>query len=248
MFPQTHIHFARQVLGRLNTALILGSIFPDMAIGAGIKREVSHYCGRQLLEHMQETPVADFARGVITHGVEPFGLDYYGDEKNPPQERGYCFEKGRDFIASTIEACNIPPEMGWWKSHNIIEMGVELRISRLESYGRLLLEAFQDEPMVQQVCQQAGDFFGLGADPFLKRIHAFARYIDTSRATSHSLAERYDFQMYYKHKIRVNIPRVARLIEAAAEAVAPDIEQFLKETEDKVRQELIALQALDDGR
>ncbi|MFZ5652411.1 MAG: hypothetical protein ACOY4I_16380 [Bacillota bacterium] len=236
MYPQTHVYFAEKVLGKMNDAVALGSVFPDMAIGAGVHRDISHGSGLEMLEFFKtDEDLHDFAVANITHGVNPDGLDYYGDEKNPPYERGYCFEKGRSIVESTIKACNIPPEMGWWKAHNIIEMGIEMRISETGSYGKYLHRAFSNTRLIETVSHRLGCFFGQGPLPFVRRMSSFPSYIDLTASTAGSLAAKYDYQMYYKHRIHVNIDEVARLINLAAEMVENDIDQFFIMVTEKVR-------------
>lgn len=245
MFPQTHVYFAERVLGKLNDAVTMGSIFPDMAIGAGVHRDISHSSGKELLDFLKDSfELYDFALGNITHGVEPDGLDYYGDEKNPPFERGYCFEKGRRFIESTITACNIPQEMGWWKAHNIVEMGIEVRISSYAPYGEMLRQAFTNTKLIDNICTEVGNFFGRGPLSFASRISNFPDYIDLEKSTPETLARKYDYQMYYKHRIRINTPMVARLIRQAVECVEGDLEDFFKLVTKKVRNNLLHMNAL----
>jgi len=240
LFPQTHVYFAERVLGKMNDAVALGSVFPDMAIGAGVHRDISHTSGLKMLKFLSaDGELRDFAMANITHGVDPDGLDYYGDEKNPPSERGYCFEKGRTLVDSTIKACNIPPEMGWWKAHNIVEMGIEMRVSASGNYGEYLYKAFQNSGLVVIVCDRLGEFFGRGYLPFAKRISQFPSYIDLTYTTAESLAAKYDYQMYYKHSIHVNIAEVSKLIHQAAEMVDADIEDFFLSVTDKVRKTVL---------
>lgn len=245
MFPQTHVYFAGRVLGNINDAIALGSIFPDMVIGAGVPRDISHNSGRELFAFLMENgALCDFARGNITHGVNPDGLDYYGDEKNPPFERGYCFEKGRRFIQATVEACNIPEEMGWWKAHNIVEMGIELHISQRAPYGEILRGAFANTALIEDISCQSGAFFGRDPLPFAGRIASFPDYIDLEMATPESLARKYEYQMYFKHRIRINTPRVAKLIEEAAQWVDSDLDDFFNKTTGRVKEVLGELKAL----
>ncbi|MFZ5596246.1 MAG: hypothetical protein ACOY31_04450 [Bacillota bacterium] len=242
MFPQTHVFFAGQVMGKMNDAVALGSIFPDMAIGAGIDRDTSHGCGRELLKFMEDSPeLRDFALACITHGVDPGGLDYYGDEKNHPSERGYCFEKGRVLVNPTIAACNIPREMGWWKAHNIVEMGIELRISACGSFGQHLRTAFDNQPLIEKICRSLGEFFDRDPMPFIRRISGFRSYIDLSSSTAESLAEKYQYQMYYKHRIQINVREVAGLIRLAAEVVEDDVDKFFLDVTEKVKETIVSM-------
>lgn len=235
MYPLTHVYFAEMVLGKMNDSVALGSIFPDMAIGSGVHRDVSHGSGLEIFRFLQSRDkLIDFALANITHGVNPDGLDFDGDEENPPYERGYCFEKGRCLVESTIRACNIPPEMGWWKSHNIVEMGIEMLISAAGNYGVYLHTAFGNRDLIGEICDQLGAFFGRGPLPFIQRLSGFPSYIDLTVSTAESLAAKYSHQMYYKHRIHVNVAEVARLISCAAEMVEEDMEEFFKSVTEKV--------------
>lgn len=239
MFPQTHVYFAGLVLDKMSDEVALGSVFPDMAIGAGVNRDVSHNSGKQLFEFLrQEGRLQDFALANITHGVTPDGLDYYGDEKNPPYERGYCFEKGRSLVDDTIKACHIPPEMGWWKAHNIVEMGIEMRICSSGEYGRCLYRALHNRELIESVSERLGEFYGVGTMPFARRMSSFPSYIDLSDSTAESLAAKYDYQMQYKHRISINIQEVARLIRLASEMIEEDIDQFFITVADRVKKTL----------
>lgn len=239
MYPQTHVYFAQRVCGGLSLALALGSIFPDIVAGLTASRVESHGRGKELYDALAGDPeLRDFARGVITHGVTPKGLDYYGDEKFLHYERGYCFEKARALVEETIRACNLPPSMGWWKSHNIVEMGIELHIGQEERYGRALAAAFANQALITKVSQRVAEFYGLKPQLLFQRIHNFVHYIEIARPTPRKLAAKYDVQMFSRHRIRIDIEQTARLISAAREAVMPDLEAFFKYAEEHVRQGL----------
>ena len=240
MFPQAHVYFAGVVLDKMNDAVALGSIFPDMAIGAGVKRDVSHNSGMEMLDFlMEDGDLRDFALANITHGVTPGGLDYYGDEKNPPYEKGYCFEKGRALVEGTIRACNIPPEMGWWKAHNIVEMGIEMQVSSSGEYGKYLYSAFQNRELIAVISDRLGEFYHVGSLPFARRMSSFPSYIDLSAPTAESLAQKYDFQMQYKHSISINIKEVAKLITLASEMVKEDMDDFFLSVTGRVKKIIV---------
>jgi len=227
MYPQTHVFFAEKVLGFLSDALALGSIFPDIAAGVCPTRHDSHGRGAELLDASREDQeLFDFARGVITHGIDPKGLDYYGDEKYLSFERGYCFEKGRSLVEETIRACHLPPEMGWWKAHNIVEMGIELNIGSSGPYGEILVKTFANAPLIEKISRRMGRFYQLDPGVFLRRVHNFANYIDTSRVCARSLAACYDVQMFTRHRIHIDVERVTGLILRAAEIVSADFPDF----------------------
>ncbi|HAG08362.1 MAG TPA: hypothetical protein DCK87_02160 [Desulfotomaculum sp.] len=249
MYPQTHVYFAEKVFGRLTEPLALGSVFPDIIQGIVPNRQKSHGCGAEILTYMREQDnnkdLLDFARGIITHGIKPAGLDYYGDEKFLSYERGYCFEKGRVLIDETIKACRLPPAMGWWKTHNIIEMGIELRLSELNNYGQILSASFANIDLLARLSQYLGYFYAIEPALLRQRILRFAGFIEISRVTATSLANRYDLQMFAKHHLHIDIPHVAELIKQAITIVNDDLAEFFTYVLDKVKHNLITLRVID---
>ncbi len=243
MFPQTHVYFAEQVLGRRSDAITLGSILPDLLVGAGMNHTRAHSLGYELINMFRDSEeLTDFALGAITHGISPRGLDYFGDEKYPGFERGYCFEKGRTLVPMTIEACNLPERMGLWKAHNIVEMGIEMRISSLDGYGQVLRRAFNNHSLIDQLSTVLAEFTG-DAGHLKKRIAAFPGYIEVYRATAKSLAGKYRIQMFARHRININTAKVARLIEIAAEQVDDDLMDFFRVAGEHVMDELKTIRA-----
>ncbi len=242
MFSQTHVYFAHRVLGRINDAVVMGSIFPDMSIGVGVNREVTHSSGKEILEFLrQDDKLLDFALANITHGVKPDGLDYYSDETNPPFEKGYCFEKARPIINDTIAACNIPPEMGWWKAHNIIEMGVELIVSSSNDFSYLINDAFNNSLIIEYISNKMGIYYSINPQKFIRQINSFPALADLDKTTPISLAKKYDVQMYNKHGININIHEVARLVDLASEMVSDDLEDFFRSATEIVRNRINSL-------
>lgn len=238
MFPQTHVYFAEKVLGRRSDAITLGSIFPDMMVGAGVEHARAHSLGLELLKMFRDSEeLTDFALGAVTHGISPRGLDYFGDEKYPGFERGYCFEKGRALVEQTIEACNLPERMGLWKAHNIVEMGIEMKISCRDQYGQILRRAFNNHNLINRLSSVLSSVTGDGRR-LKKRIATFPGYIEVYRATAESLAGMYRIQMYARHQININTVKVAHLIETAAGRVEDDLADFFRLVEQHVQKEI----------
>ncbi len=76
---------------------------------------------------MEQAPeLIPAAQGMIIHGVDPKGVDYYADEHWGTGERGWCFQLIEPFVPRVIDACALPAEWGLWKGHNFIEMAMEL--------------------------------------------------------------------------------------------------------------------------
>ncbi len=227
------------VLGHTSDAITMGSLFPDLIISTKVEHAIAHSLGSELLHVVQENHVlADFARAIITHGITPQGLDYFGDEKYQDCERGYCFAKGRPLVEQTIEACHIPPELGWWKAHNIVEMGIELLISNRGDYGGFIRQAFNNHELINQIIDLLPKQTNCLEQGLKKRITGFGGVIEVYQATAESLADKYRLQMYYRHGFNINTTKVARLIETAAERVEDDLADFFRYSYANVLQEL----------
>lgn len=235
MFPQTHVHFARRVLGRMSDTIALGSIFPDTIINPNLGHKEAHSLGSSLMNIFREKDeLIDFARGVITHGIEPNGLDFYGDEQYLDFERGYCFEKARPLVEQTTRACNIPERMGWWKAHNIVEMGIELHVSGDNRYGDIIRSACNNNELIRHISRELPPGICPSASFLLQRIRKFPHYIEVNEITPESLAKKYGIQMHARHGVQIDTVEVAKLISNAAERIVDDIEDFFKFVHGKV--------------
>ncbi|MCL6639240.1 MAG: hypothetical protein K6T80_06110 [Firmicutes bacterium] len=242
MYPQTHIFFAEKVLGRQNDSIALGSIFPDMIIGKSFTHQEAHSRGAELYRFLREKgALGDFRKAVVTHGFDPRGLDYYGDEKYLDYERGYCFEKGRPFVPATVMACNIPYEMGWWKSHNIIEMGIELLISAAGYYSEQIKSALTNRELIQEVDEMTRCLWRDSGLRFFDRARRFSGFVEVERATAASLAEKYRVQMRVKHGVEIDTRAVARLIDRAAGEVSGDVYGFFDDVAAAVKKNIASL-------
>ncbi len=240
MFPQTHVFFAESVLKQQGDPVTLGSIFPDMLVGRDFTHFEAHSKGIEIFEFLNANNLlSDFGRAVVTHGFNPKGLDYYGDEKYLDFEKGYCFEKARPFISKTVEACNIPAEMGWWKAHNIIEMGVELLISSSGSFGEKIASAFLNKFLIKEVNAMLDHLWPENLSINLEgRVERFSGVVALEKTTAETLARKFRIQMQLKHGLDIDIKKVTRLIDRAAVEVCHDIQPFFSSTAALVKEGL----------
>lgn len=226
MYPQTHILFAEWITGTKGDPVSLGSILPDMLSGGLLDHYESHSKGEEIYRFLKKHKLLlTFGNALLTHGFVPKGLDYYGDEKYLGFEKGYCFEKARPFISETVEACNIPLSMGWWKAHNIVEMGVELLVSSRGYYSDRLKSALTNQVLISEVAEMLQDLWKDNDLDFTHRVEKFAGLIEQDRADAESLAEKYRLQMIFKHKVDIDTKKVARLIDKAAASVDTELDQ-----------------------
>ena len=229
MYPQTHVYFAETLIGRRADQVSLGSVLPDLLVGVVFNHLEAHSKGAEIYNFLKKNrALPDFGLAVLTHGFIPKGLDYYGDEKYLDFEKGYSFEKARPLIEKTIEACNIPPEMGWWKAHNIIEMGVELRVGSAGGYSERLKSAFANRALVSEVNEL---LYTLWPDRDIRlaaRVEKFTSLVEVEKPGVESLAQKYRVQMLIKHQTEIDTKKTAHLIYQAAEIVSSDITQFFQ--------------------
>jgi hypothetical protein len=210
-----------------------------MLVGGCFNHCEAHSKGAEIYHFLiKNRSLPDFGQAVLTHGFIPKGLDYYGDEKYLDYEKGYSFEKARPFIQKTVEACNIPPEMGWWKAHNIIEMGVELLVGSSGDYSERLKSAFANRSLVSEVNEM---FYSLWSDKdikFINRVERFIGFIELEKPSVESLAQKYKVQMLFKHKVDIDTKKIAHLIYHAAESVTGDLFNFFENTVGSVKRNI----------
>lgn len=243
LYPQTHVHFAETLIGRESDQVTLGSILPDMLVSNWFKHSEAHSKGAEIYKFLvKNCSLLDFGQAVLTHGFIPKGLDYYGDEKYLDFEKGYSFEKARPFVEKTIEACNIPPEMGWWKAHNIIEMGVELLVGSAGDYSERLKSAFTNHALVSEVNEMLYTLWPDKDLNFIKRAERFLNFIEVEKPSVESLAQKYRVQMLIKHQTEIDTKKTSHLIYQAAESVTSDIFQFFQNVTGSVKKNIEDLQ------
>lgn len=236
MFPQTHICFAEWITSTKGDHITLGSTFPDMLGVELFNHYESHSKGEEIYGFLKKhNTLLDFGHGVLTHGFAPKGLDYYGDEKYLDFEKGYCFEMARPFINATVEACNIPPSMGWWKAHNIVEMGIELLVSSRDYYSEKFKSAFSNRVLISEVNEMLQNLWKDKNVNLARRVEKFAGLIEQDKADADALAKKYQMQMLHKHKVGIDTKKVALLIEKAAASVEPELDIFFRKTGELVK-------------
>lgn len=230
MFPLTHVYICQKVLERLNHQLILGTTFPDTVIESPLEYRQTHTMGKEFMEFINlNTPkLKDFAKGVILHGVEPRGVDYYCDEKFPGCERGFCFEKAKPLVREVVSKCGVPEDFGWWKAHNVVEMGIELKISdEHPDLVGILKEAYNNLDLIHRIGSALGAFFKMPADEINQGIIKFSRFLGNKPLTSKDLAQKFELQMNKRHSISINIEACSQLIQRCRDDADKYFEEFL---------------------
>ncbi len=237
MFPITHIWFSRQVLGYINNLTVLGSIFPDIAVSGHLTYNQTHHMGWGLFDGMKTegSRHMDFCKALVTHTVDPRGLDYYGDEAYGNGYKGYCFQKGVQIVEEVIEACNLPSEYGLWKAHNFIEMGIEINmIQKEQSLIKRLHDSLQDMALIAELAVPLEQYFKLQPHSIEASFSRFKGFVELKDLNSDNLAFKYNVQMQSKHGISIDVQRCSEIIEKSREIVRHDFDAFIAYSLDEV--------------
>jgi len=236
MFPYTHICFAGDVFGQMNSEIVLGAVFPDTVIAGFLEHADTHgRCGETLAYLSGIGIFKDFAKAAVTHGTAPKGLDYYCDERYLDFTKGYAFEMARPLIDKVVKCCRLPEKMGWWKAHNFIEMAAELWLyERRPDYHGCLAEALDSSDVILAVSQVLAPLYNLPVAKMAMSFPVYGEYVLTGEVTSTGLAEKYGLQTAKKHGINIDAPGAANIIEEALGIVDRTFPAFFNNCKQKV--------------
>ncbi|MGH2484377.1 MAG: hypothetical protein ACRDHE_00040 [Ktedonobacterales bacterium] len=239
MFPLAHAWLVTQLVDQPTSAHFLGCVWPDMLFGSPLDHARSHRSGRTLAAHAT-APHDDehgrafrqFVTGVLTHGSEPRGFDWYSDEEYgglPSDARGYAFQHARALADDTARACGILRADGWWKAHNIIEMAFErdFAVSHPD-LGTKIAAACADDALTTVVADALARVFACPADGLRAAMRRFPSVVSLQPTTHAALAEIYAVQVRLKHPgAAPDIPALTQLIERAEDLIADSKRAYL---------------------
>lgn len=238
MYPLAHIYFVERVLGLKGDPAVLGSIFPDAAISIGLDWNKSHSLADILWNHFQgrDDKMASFSLGVLSHGIDPRGLDYFSDEKYKDFERGYCYEKARVFVNEVIEACCVMPEDGWWKAHNFIEMSVELYLFQKHPVLLSVLRgALSNDALIREISKKLEIPLGVSNNLVEDSFSLFKDFVAEDDINAGCLASRFQKQQYFEdNNDSIDLDKCQEIIERGKISIAEDIECFFEYAQNKV--------------
>ncbi|MCL2817460.1 MAG: hypothetical protein FWD39_03615 [Clostridiales bacterium] len=238
MFPLIHFHLNKQLCAP-TPFLALGGLFPDLGSFCGLERQRSHYMGRDFFSWCKTHALhaLDLAKGVFYHGSTPGCVDYYADECWPGGEKGWCFQKGLPFMPQVVQATCLPPEFVWWKSHNFVEMALELVINERRPRLRPELLALAEDKAAQgEAAALLSLYAGLdeavlrGALGRIKEIFTIERVDPPAFAQSQARAFARRFGIH-----GASVPRMAALIEEIARSIEPECDGLLLAIQQNMR-------------
>ncbi len=238
MFPIAHAWLVEQLISAPTSAHYLGCIWPDMLFGSPLRHAQSHRSGALLAAYTRTLDDSTDARmfrafvaGVLTHGSEPHGFDWYSDEqyRAAPEERGYAFQHGRAIADATARACGIAPEHGWWKAHNLVEIAFERPLYLAQpSLGDRLVHACRDEALHASIASVLSHIFHAPVHALETAMRRFPELVQLRPATVAAEAEVYAMQVRLKHDgAQPDVPALAALIERAEQDIAADKQDYL---------------------
>jgi len=258
VFPLAHAWLLARVVPEPVPAHYLGCVWPDMLFESPLSHPQSHRSGAALAAYAKALADAEdaatlhaFVTGVLTHGSEPHGFDWYSDEEyrvaNPPsrseedggrpaEERGYAFQRGKALSSDAAAACDVPEYQGWWKAHNFIEMGFEHPLYAAHpELGDQLAAACTDERLMEQIARHLAGFFGQPAEGLATPMRRFREVVLFRPETAGAWAEKYALQTRLKHSgAQPNVAAIARLIERAEGIIAADGQAYLDDCATRV--------------
>jgi hypothetical protein len=246
VFPLAHAWLLKRLVPDLTPAHFLGCVWPDMLYGSPLNHTQSHRSGVLLAAHATGAAFRDFVVGVLTHGSDPHGFDWYSDEQygpQPPAARGYAFQHGRALAREAAVACGLPEERGWWKAHNIVEMAFERKFYAAEPVlGERLADACADEALLTAIAAPLSDIFGFPAVALAAAMRRFLGIVELRPVTIASLASAYALQVRLKHPDATpDVERIAALIERAEHEIAGDRQRYLDDCVEGVGRMLAAI-------
>lgn len=253
MFPIAHAWMLEQVAPDRQPASYLGAVWPDMLFGSPLSHTQSHRSGAELLAFARALPAGEardefsaFVAGVITHGAEPHGFDWFSDEAYGPggaAAKGYAFQKGLAIAPEVARACDLPAEMGPWKAHNFVEMSFERPLYHAHTeMAQRLAAACADEALFARIADPLARHFAVEAAALVEAMRRYAGMVALARPDLAWLAEAYAHQTRVKYPdARPDVAAIAALITRAEELTRDDGEAYLATSVAGVRETLVAL-------
>jgi len=233
MFPIVHYYANLVIYGAVPPLTALGGLFPDLASGVGLGRDDAHQMGAPFHRWCtEEAPqLLPLARGILSHGILPFGVDYYADEYWPGCVKGWCFEQGQPWMERIGAVTHLPPNLLWWKSHNFVEMSYELlTIERCPSIGASLIAALNDQALTETAAAALSRYTGKDQEGICNAFCRAPRLFALEEVSARSLSERQNEAFCRRHHVYdADIAGMSALLTQMQETLRPGYGPFMEE-------------------
>ena len=252
MFPIAHGWLLAEVAEQPTAADYLGCVWPDMLFGSPLAHPQSHKSGAELLAFARGLPAGAardeflaFVRGVITHGSEPHGFDWFSDEGyggESGHDKGFAFQRGKPLAQRAAAACDVPEEMGLWKAHNLVEMSFEGPLYAANpDAAHALAAACADDALMRRIAEPLSHFFAQQPEALAESMRRYTSMVTLTPTTLDALGEKYAQQTRYRHAgAQPEAHAIAALIGETTDLLAAERDDYLTTCLSGVRATLAA--------
>ncbi len=236
MFPLIHYLSNKIIYSQIPPLMVLGGFYPDFAAGSGYDRDTAHLMGDAFYKWCLENhpDALPLARGIISHGSAPGGVDYFADEHWPDCERGWCFEEGKQWMNKIAVASKLPDNLIYWKSHNFVEMTCELIANDDQNeLSKEILRVIDDKVTIDYAAEVLADYTGCDKVKIAAMFNKAAYIFALEEVTSKAMAEKQAQAFVFRHNIvNTDAPAMAAVLDEMAVALRqryyPYMEQSTK--------------------
>ncbi|MDO4581235.1 MAG: hypothetical protein Q4B96_01455 [Bacillota bacterium] len=235
MFPLVHYYVNKRIYGQVPPLMTLGGFFPDLASGTGMERDAAHMMGDGFHGWCKRyRPQAlPLALGILSHGTEPHGVDYYADEYWPDCEHGWCFKQGERYMDEVRDSTHLGEDYIWWKAHNFVEMSYELIIKRDQPQtNQELIAALTDYRSKSIAAEALSAYSGRNAESIIGVYNRALQIFAIREVTALALAQKQADSFIYRFNMHDAEPlKMAALLEKMSRELSdgfyPYIEQVI---------------------
>lgn len=239
MFPLVHHYFNKAILPPVDHAMILGGMFPDLAINTGVLRDTAHTCGLAFYNWNNKISNGNlnFIKGILSHGADPAGLDYYSDEFWQNGKKGYCFQQGVPWMERVQNATHLPDNLIWWKSHNFVEMSFELIASQKNtSLNQEIFSAIDDDIAIEEVSELVQRFFEVDKAKMVEAYKLVPEIFALADTTPYTLSKKQARSFKIRHNcFDADVGEMAELLTEMTFYFQDKFDPFMSETQKLVQ-------------
>ncbi|NLF79906.1 MAG: hypothetical protein GX572_01790 [Clostridia bacterium] len=232
MFPLVHYFVNSQIYGSVPKLMVLGGLFPDIAAGAGWDRDKAHTMGADFHAWCgQNAPQAlPLARGIISHGTEPPGVDFHADEFWPGYRKGWCFLVGEKYLDQVAQVTRLPQNLIWWKAHNFVEISYELITDADHpQIKNQLMAALEDHRAVTQAAAVLADYIGLPRQDIISSFQNVPNIFAIDDISPERLAYKQNLAFMVRHGVMdADVKAMAELLEQMSRDLKPGYYPFCR--------------------
>lgn len=235
MFPLVHYFVNKKIYETDAKLMILGGLWPDLAYGAGVSRNLAHEMGGVFFQWCRENAPAQLplAQGILGHGISPHCVDWYADEQWKDGPKGWCFQQGKKYEQEVGAATNLGPDYAWWKSHNFAEICCEMLTNELHpELGREILSAIQDTEAREMAAQVLSRYHDCPAEKIIYAFEKGSEIFALIDLSPRNLAEKQKISIetrLHRENHHCDIPAMSQLLQRMCDELRGEYQPFMDE-------------------